>query len=136
VNETLASLLSSRAVERPAHPFVSFPGEELSYGELRDRAAKLARGLLATGLKPGGHVGILMTNCVAYQEIFFAIHLAGGVAVPFNARFRHRELAFVIAHSDIEVLITTDLADEHSDFTKLLAQACPTWIPRTKKTCT
>ena len=125
MNETLASLLSSRAAERADHPFVSFPDGEVTYGELHDRAGALARGLLATGLKPGGHVGILMTNCVAYQEIFFAIHLAGGVPVPFNARFRQRELAFVIAHSDIEVLVTTDLADEHTDFTALLAQALP-----------
>jgi acyl-CoA synthetase (AMP-forming)/AMP-acid ligase II len=122
---TLAALLTARASERPAHPFVSFPAEDLSYGELHDRATALARGLIAIGLKPGGHVGILMTNCVAYLELFFAIHLAGGVPVPFNARFRQRELAFVIAHSDIEVLVTTDLADEHTDFTKLLAQALP-----------
>jgi acyl-CoA synthetase (AMP-forming)/AMP-acid ligase II len=98
-NRTLAALLSARASERPAHPFVSFPGEDLSYGELHDRATALARGLIATGLQPGGHAGILMTNCVAYLELFFAIHLAGGVPVPFNARsatkiqkFRLREL--------------------------------------------
>jgi acyl-CoA synthetase (AMP-forming)/AMP-acid ligase II len=125
VNETLASLLSSRAAGRADHPFVSFPDGEVTYGELHDRAAALARGLLAAGLKPGSHVGILMTNCVAYQEIFFAIQLAGGVAVPFNARFRQRELAFVIAHSDIEVLVTTDLVDEHADFSTLLTEALP-----------
>jgi fatty-acyl-CoA synthase len=125
VNETLASLLSSRAAERPDHPFVSFPDGEVTYGELHERAAALARGLLAAGLKPGGHIGILMTNCVAYLELLFAIHLAGGVPVPFNARFRQRELAFVIAHSDIEVLVTTDLADEHTDFAGLLTQALP-----------
>ena len=62
-NRTLAALLADRASERAAHPFVSFPGEELSYGELHDRATALARGLIATGLPPGGHVGILMTNC-------------------------------------------------------------------------
>ena len=67
MNETLASLLSSRAAGRADHPFVSFPDGEVSYGDLHDRAAALARGLLAAGLPPGGHVGILMTNCVAYQ---------------------------------------------------------------------
>ena len=124
-NHTLASLLCARASERPGHPFVSFPDREVSYRELHDRAEALARGLLATGLRPGGHVGILMTNCVAYLELFFAVHLAGGVAVPLNARFRQRELAFVIAHSDIEVLVTTDLVDEHTDFTGLIGQALP-----------
>jgi acyl-CoA synthetase (AMP-forming)/AMP-acid ligase II len=124
-NRSLAWLLSDRASRRPGHPFISFPDRELSYAELHDRATALARGLLAAGLKPGGHVGILMTNCVTYLEVFFGIWLAGGVAVPFNARFRHRELAFVLAHSDIEVLVTTDLVDEHTDFTALLSAALP-----------
>jgi acyl-CoA synthetase (AMP-forming)/AMP-acid ligase II len=66
-----------------------------------------------------------MTNCVAYLELFFAIQLAGGVAVPLNARFRHRELAYVLAHSDIEVLVTTDVVDERTDFTALLTRALP-----------
>jgi fatty-acyl-CoA synthase len=124
-DRSLAWLLSDRTSQRPGHTFISFPDGELSYADLNDRATALARGLLAAGLKPGGHVGILMTNCVAYLEVFFGIWLAGGVAVPFNARFRHRELAFVIAHSDIEVLVTTDLVDEHTDFTALLTAALP-----------
>jgi fatty-acyl-CoA synthase len=124
-NRSLAWLLSDRASRRPGHPFISFPDRELSYAELHDRATALARGLLAAGLKPGGHVGLLMTNCVAYLELFFAVQLAGGVAVPLNARFRHRELTFVTAHSDIEILITTDLADSRTDFTALLTRALP-----------
>jgi len=80
-NHTLASLLCARASERPGHPFVSFPDRDVSYREMYDSAEALARGLLGTGLRPGGHVGILMMNCVAYLELFFAIHLAGGVAV-------------------------------------------------------
>jgi len=125
LNRSLAWLLSDRVSRRPAHPFISFPDRELSYAELNDRATALARGLLAAGLKPGGHVGILMTNCVAYLELFFGIWLAGGVAVPLNARFRHRELSFVIAHSDIEILVTTDLVDAHTDFTALVTAALP-----------
>lgn len=75
-NRTLAALLSTRASERPAHPFVSFPGEDLSYGEPHDRATALACGLIATGIQPGGHVGILMTNCVADEHTDFTNLLA------------------------------------------------------------
>jgi fatty-acyl-CoA synthase len=122
---TLAALLTARAIERPDRVFVSFPDSEHTYRDLHGRAHALARGLIAAGLRPGGHVGILMPNCVAYLELLFAVHLAGGVAVPINARFRRRELAFVLAHSDVEVLVTTDLVDEHTDFTALVGQALP-----------
>jgi len=104
VNHTLAALLCARASERPGHPFVSFPDREVSYTELHDRAEALARGLLATGLRPGGHVGILMTNCVAYLELFFAVHLAGeehrrrGVERHHRVRNVRRRIARVSGH--------------------------------------
>lgn len=122
---SLGRLLDVQARRRGDHPFVSFPDGEVSYADFHGRALGLAKGLVATGLQPGGHVGILMPNCVAYLELLFAVHLAGGVAVPINARFRRRELAFVLAHSDVQVLVTTDLIDDHTDYTALVAQALP-----------
>ena len=50
---TLAGLLADRAARRPDRTFVSFPGQDTSYGELAARAGALARGLLARGLEPG-----------------------------------------------------------------------------------
>ncbi|MFY0304461.1 class I adenylate-forming enzyme family protein, partial [Escherichia coli] len=87
---SLGRLLDVQARRRGDHPFVSFPDGEVSYADFHGRALGLAKGLVATGLQPGGHVGILMPNCVAYLELLFAVHLAGGVAVPINARFRRR----------------------------------------------
>ena len=122
---SLGQLLDLQAARRADRPFVSFPDEDVTYAEFHARALALARGLIATGLRPGGHVGILMPNCVTYLELLFAVHLAGGVAVPVNARFRRRELAFVLAHSDVEILVTTDLIDEFTDYTALVGQALP-----------
>ena len=121
----LGQLLERQATRRADHPFVSFPDSDATYGEFHGRALALATGLVATGLEPGGHVGILMPNCPTYLELLFAVHMAGGVAVPFNARFRRRELAFVLAHSDVEILVTTDLIDEHTDYAALVGHALP-----------
>jgi acyl-CoA synthetase (AMP-forming)/AMP-acid ligase II len=123
--ETLASVLTAQARDRTDRVFVSFPDSTHTYGEFAERAHGVARGLLAAGLRPGGHVGILMPNCVDYLELLFPEHLAGGVAVPINARFRRRELGFVLAHSDVEMLVTTDLVDEFTDFTALIEKTLP-----------
>ena len=122
---TLGRLLGARAAQRGERPFVSFPDGDVSYAAFHDRAGELARGLVAVGLRPGGHVGILMPNCLTYLELLFAVHLAGGVAVPINARYRRRELAFVLGHSDVEILVTTDAVDEYTDYAGLVARALP-----------
>ena len=122
---TLAQLLRLRAAEHPNRTFVSFPDRECSYAEVYARAVSFAKGLIAVGLQPGGHVAVLMPNCPTYIELMFAVHLAGGVLVPINARFQCRELSYVLAHSDAEIVLTTDLIDEYTDFTGLLAQSLP-----------
>lgn len=122
---TLAQLLRLRAAEHPDRTFVSFPDRECSYAEVYTRAVSFAKGLIAVGLQPGGHVAVLMPNCPTYIELMFAVHLAGGVLVPINARFQRRELSYVLAHSDAEIVLTTDLIDEYTDFTGLLAQSLP-----------
>lgn len=120
---TLHGVLQERAGLHPERPFVSFPDEDLTYGELFEQASRVARGLLSAGLRPGGHVGILMPNTTVYVALMFGIYLAGGVAVPINARFKRRELSYVIAHSDVEILVTTDLVDEYTNFTELVGDA-------------
>ena len=122
---TLARLLRLQAAEHPDRTFVSFPDRECSYAQVYARAVSFAKGLIAAGLQPGGHVAVLMPNCPTYIELMFAVHLAGGVLVPINARFQRRELSYVLAHSDTEIVLTTDLIDEYADFTGLLAQSLP-----------
>jgi fatty-acyl-CoA synthase len=122
---SIALLLADRAAEQSNRTFISFPDGEYSYADVYARALAFAKGLIAVGLRPGGHVAILMPNCPAYLELMFGVHLAGGVLVPVNARFQRRELSYVVTHSDAEIIITTDRIDEHADFTDLLAQSFP-----------
>ncbi|WP_288143170.1 class I adenylate-forming enzyme family protein [Rhodococcus sp. 14-2483-1-2] len=125
VSQTLSRVLRSRVAVHPERTFVSFPNTDTTYGQLFERAAAFAKGLVAVGLKPGQHVAILMPNSPSYVELMFATYLAGGVLVPINARFRRRELGFVLADCDAEILITTDAVDEYTDFTSLLADSLP-----------
>lgn len=79
----------------------------LSYAELDDRSDRLARGLLASGLEPGAPVAFLFSNDAGIEAVvsYSAIHKAGAVAIPINARFVAREIAQIIEHSSIGTLL-------------------------------
>lgn len=77
-----ARLLHRRAAEHPDRTFVSVPDRECSYAQVYARAVSFAKGLIAVGLRLGGHVAVLMPNRPTFLELMFAVRLAGGVFVP------------------------------------------------------
>jgi acyl-CoA synthetase (AMP-forming)/AMP-acid ligase II len=122
---TFGDLLLRTADRVPSADAVVFPGERFSYRDVADRSIEVARGLRALGVGPGDHVGILMANSPEYVFAFFGITLLGGVIVPINARYRSKELAYVIENADLVTLLTSDLSGEYSDFIGLLRTGLP-----------
>lgn len=62
----------------------SMHGTELSYAELASRAAQLAHGLIAAGVRPGDRVALRMPNCLEYPVAYYGVLLAGAVFTPVN----------------------------------------------------
>ncbi|NIN60649.1 MAG: AMP-binding protein, partial [Xanthomonadales bacterium] len=98
---TLGDLLLRAADRHGDRDAIIFPDARLTYGQLRERAYERARSLLALGVDRGDHVGILMPNCLDYVECLFAVQLLGAMAVPVNARYKARELAYVVENADL-----------------------------------
>jgi len=121
----MAELLRSKAERIPKALFAIFPDSSISYGDLYAQASSLAKGLVASGLPPRGHVAILMPNCLHFLLAHFAVQLAGGISILINARSKQQELSYAIPHCDADFLLTTDVIDEHANFTELLAQVYP-----------
>jgi acyl-CoA synthetase (AMP-forming)/AMP-acid ligase II len=74
-------------------------GPELSYGELWERASRVAGGLAAMGIGRGDRVAIRMANGIDWVLAFFGVQLLGAVVVPVNTRFTEEEVAYVIGDS-------------------------------------
>ena len=55
---------------------------DISYGQLLSRAAEVAAGLRASGLRRDETVAIMLPTCAEFFYAFFGVVLAGGVAVP------------------------------------------------------
>lgn len=78
---------------------VELDGERVTYGELWDRAARVAGGLKDRGVGRGDRAAIRLANGLDWCLAFFGIQLAGGVAVPVNTRFNESEVDYVITDS-------------------------------------
>ena len=121
----LGDILVLSASRWPDNTALVFPDQRLTYAELLQGARQRAAALGASGVRPGQHVGILMPNSADFLFWMFGCALHGSVAVLINARYKSRELAFVVEHADLCCLVTRHDADGHYDYPALLAQTFP-----------
>jgi fatty-acyl-CoA synthase len=128
---TLSELLRIQASTRPDQPFAIFPDDCITYGALAQRATRMAKGLIALGVKPGDHVGILIPNHLHFLVAHYAVQMAGARGILFNARFKQVELEYLIPFSDIRILITTDAIDPHVNFADILTACFPALVDAT-----
>ena len=109
VTPLLGELLHGAARRYPSHDAIVFPDHRLSYAAFANESRTIARALLARGIQPGDHVGILATNRPEYLPLLFACVLIGTVAVLLNARFRKQELRHLVHHCDLKWIFTGNL---------------------------
>jgi len=110
----LANWLLRTAQRNPERGAV-FDGKDqtATYGALADQAQRYAMGLQMRGLQRGDRVAIFTPNCTEYLSILFAIWIAGGVAVPINAKLHPREAAWIIENSGAKFAFVS--ASHHAD---------------------
>ena len=109
----LALTLLRVAKADPRRPAL-FEGSRLvrDYGQLADRAARLAAAFQAAGLKPGERVAIFMRNHPAYLEVLYGAWWAGLAVVPMNAKLHLREAQWIVDHSQAAwAFVTPDVGE-------------------------
>ena len=119
---TVGDLLAGAAREWPQAEVI-FPDGRATFPQLDARAESVARALVAAGVAPGDHVGVLLEPGLAMLGALFGVAKAGATIVPINERFRAGELRYLIAHGDLTALLTTADADPALDFVGRLSEA-------------
>jgi len=89
---------------------------------------RVARGLIALGVKPGEHVAVWMTNCAEFLFATYAVARIGAVFVPLNTRYRDVDAAFALAQSDSVVLLGMDRSGP-VDYAAMIATMLPDGQP-------
>lgn len=84
---------------------VSDTGESLTYRELEDGSARLARLWHAAGLRPGDSVALMMGNHVRFMEVYWAAMRSGLRFTTVNTFLTPREVEHVLRDSGADVLV-------------------------------
>ncbi len=98
-----------------------------SWAQYYRRASHFGQGLLALGLPPGGHVGVIAENRIEWVVAQMGAGLVGGITVGVYPTSPSPEVAYVVGHADIDIMVCED--QEQTD--KVL-EALPQ-LPRLKK---
>ncbi|WP_456598701.1 class I adenylate-forming enzyme family protein [Blastococcus sp. SYSU DS0616] len=94
----LVRVLLAQATTRADSPaIVELGGGELTYGQLWERATRVAGGLRDAGVTPGDRVAVQLPNGIDWVLAFWGAHLAGAVVVPMNTRLAPAEADFILA---------------------------------------
>jgi long-chain acyl-CoA synthetase len=80
----------------------------VSWGSYYQRACHFGLGLRALGLLEGGHVGVIAENRIEWVLAQMGAGLVGAVAVGVYSTSPTSEVAYVVAHADIEVMVCED----------------------------
>src|ERR1700712_1500658 len=70
-----------------------------TYAELGERARRVGKALIASGIEPGERIGIWATNLPEWLELQFGAAYAGVVIIPMTPLYRASEVDFVLAKS-------------------------------------
>ncbi|BCJ41217.1 acyl-CoA synthetase [Actinoplanes ianthinogenes] len=77
----------------------------LSYRELLGEVRRVARALIAGGLRPGDRLALWAPNSVEWVLTALGVSCAGGTLVPVNTRFTGVEALDVVRRSDARALV-------------------------------
>ena len=101
---SIPELLAMRRAE-PDGEFLVTDNERLTFGEADAASLELADALLASGVGKGTRVGILFPNCAQWLVCWLAAARIGALTVPLSTFAPGGELARLLRHTDVQVLL-------------------------------
>src|SRR5262245_6120034 len=104
---TIGDLLDHQATrfgDRDAFVHVDH-GARYTYAEFRDECNAVAKGMIASGIRKGDHVGIWATNYPEWVIAQFATAKIGAVLVTVNPAYRLHELEYLLRQSETSTLV-------------------------------
>ena len=117
--QSLLDQIRHWAMIAPERTMVREGDRTFSYGEVFDRARRLAGGLGKAGLEKGDRVAVLLYNQYRWYDLYYGAAAAGCVLVPINYRLAPPEIAYQLEDSGCKALVY------EPEFAKVVEQLKP-----------
>ena len=95
-------------VSRPALDYLGTSGalQTLTFGEIENRANRMAHELSARGLKLGDRLCVHLANGVEFIALYLACVRLGVIMVPMNVLYKERELRHIVGDAEPRAIVT------------------------------
>ncbi|SNR82891.1 fatty-acyl-CoA synthase [Haloechinothrix alba] len=112
--------IAEAAPDRPA-VILAETGEILTYQDLDDRSARLARMLYDSGLRPGDVIALLSDNNPQFFEIYWAALRSGLYVTAVNRHLAAEEVAYILEDSgSVALFASASLSELATEVTSLV----------------
>ncbi|MFE5039437.1 AMP-binding protein, partial [Streptomyces sp. NPDC056683] len=106
-NGTLPGLIEAQVARTPDALAVVFEGVEITFADLDARANRLARHLLALGVRPESVVAVAMERSVELVVALLAVLKAGGAYLPIDTGHPAERIAHLLADGGPAAVLTS-----------------------------
>jgi fatty-acyl-CoA synthase len=115
VRINIGEFMTRRALLTPNREGLVCEEVRRTYGELNERANRLAHAMLRLGVGRGDRVAMLALNEPEYYDMLFGLGKIGAILVPVNYRLAGPEIEFILSDSGARVFVFgkefTDIVD-------------------------
>lgn len=122
--QTVGRLLNQAAARYGPREALMYAGQRWTFDAFRAATDRVARALIALGIRPGDKVSVWMPNRAEWLFLFGAIAKIGAVIVPINTRFRTGDMEYLVNHSDSAALVIMDKSGP-VDYLAMLREVAP-----------
>jgi len=126
INKTVGAVLKDMVRIHPDHTAITYTKlpYKRTWAEFDEETDKVARGLMALGLKKGDHLAIWATNVPEWLQTLFATAKIGVVLVTVNTNYKIFELEYLLKQSDAKALVLIE-GFKDSSYAEIVARLCP-----------
>ncbi len=126
INKTVGNVLKDMARIHPGHTAITYTKlpYKRTWAEFDAETDRVAKGLMAIGLKKGDHLAIWATNVPEWLQTLFATAKIGVVLVTVNTNYKNFEVDYLLKQSDAKALVLID-GFKDSSYTEIIATLCP-----------
>ncbi|SES90552.1 class I adenylate-forming enzyme family protein [[Clostridium] polysaccharolyticum] len=96
-------LISNFSIKSPDKPLLIIEEEVLSYREFIKQTSKIAASLSVLGVKKDSKVGLILSNSIAWYELFWGTIKIGAQPVPIDPQSGELELERLLNGADITI---------------------------------
>lgn len=105
--DLIHQFIARSAQTSPAAPAVLIKHQCFTYAQLQDQVDTMANALLGLGIGPGERVAVYLPKQLETVVGLFGTAAAGACFVPINPLLKPRQLAHILPHCNVRVLLTS-----------------------------